>query len=67
MQVAAIAFSLLITAAIVAFRGQLRSLARYGYLGVFLISVLGNATVVLPVPSLAVVFAGGLRRCGACQ
>lgn len=59
MRVAAIVFSLLITAAIVAFRGQLRALARYGYVGVFLIGVLGNATVVLPVPSLAVVFAGG--------
>ncbi len=30
-----------------------------GYLGVFLISLLGNATVIFPVPSLAVVFAGG--------
>jgi len=59
MQVAAIIFSLLITATIIAFQGQLRALARYGYVGVFLISALGNATVVLPVPSLAVVFAGG--------
>ena len=30
-----------------------------GYLGVFVIAVLGNATVILPVPGLAVVFAGG--------
>ena len=59
MRIAAIVFSLCITAAIIAFRGQLRALARYGYVGVFLISVLGNATVVLPVPSLVVVFAGG--------
>lgn len=31
----------------------------YGYPGVFLISLIGNATVVLPVPSLAVTFAMG--------
>lgn len=59
LRVAAIVFSLLITAVIVASRNQLRALSHYGYLGVFLISVLGNATIVLPVPSLAVVFAGG--------
>lgn len=59
LRVAAILFSLFVTAAIILFRGQLRTLSRYGYLGVFLISVIGNATVVLPVPSLAVVFAGG--------
>jgi uncharacterized membrane protein YdjX (TVP38/TMEM64 family) len=51
--------SIAITAAILVYRNQLRELSRYGYLGVFLVSVLGNATVVLPVPSLAVVFAGG--------
>ena len=28
---------------------------RYGYLGVFVISLLGNATIILPAPSLAVV------------
>ncbi len=59
MRLAALAFSLLITALIVLFRNQLRALAHYGYLGIFLISALGNATVVFPVPSLAVVFAGG--------
>ena len=41
------------------FGDQLVDLRGYGYLGVFLISLLGNATVILPVPSLAVVFAGG--------
>jgi uncharacterized membrane protein YdjX (TVP38/TMEM64 family) len=58
-RILAIAFSLAITALIIALRDRLVALSGYGYLGVFLISVLGNATVVLPVPSLAVVFAGG--------
>lgn len=51
--------SLTITVLIVVFRRELAGLAGYGYVGVFLISLLGNATVILPVPSLAVVFAGG--------
>ena len=55
----ALALSLAITVAIVAMREQLAALRGYGYVSVFLISLLGNATVILPVPSLAVVFAGG--------
>jgi len=30
-----------------------------GYVGIFLVGILGNATVIFPVPSLAIVFAGG--------
>lgn len=55
----ALVVSLAITALIVIFRRELADLAGYGYVGVFFISLLGNATVILPVPSLAVVFAGG--------
>jgi len=55
----ALAFSVLITVAIIHYREQLVRLSTYGYLGVFLISVLGNATVLFPVPSLVAVFAGG--------
>jgi len=56
-------FSLLlavaITAAIIAFRDDLARFAAYGYIGVFIVSLVGNATVILPVPSLLAVFAGG--------
>lgn len=58
-QVLALAFSVLVTALILIFADELVKLEAYGYLGVFLISLLGNATVILPVPSLAVVFATG--------
>lgn len=58
-QILAIASSLIITALVLIFSGELAELAHYGYLGVFVVSALGNATVILPVPSLAVVFAGG--------
>jgi uncharacterized membrane protein YdjX (TVP38/TMEM64 family) len=57
--IAALAFSIIVTVSILVFRNEIVSLSHYGYLGVFVISLLGNATVILPVPSLAVVFAGG--------
>ena len=55
----ALAASLAITALVLIFTEELAELREYGYIGVFLISIVGNATVVLPTPSLAIVFAGG--------
>jgi membrane protein YqaA with SNARE-associated domain len=48
-----------ISAVIFAFRNQIAALAVIGYPGIFLVSLLGNATIVLPAPSLALVFAMG--------
>ena len=45
--------------AIAVFRDELARFERYGYAGVFLISLLGNATVIFPAPSLAFVLAMG--------
>lgn len=40
-----------------------RALQAYGYLGAFLISIFGGATIIVPVPMLAVVFAlGGVMK-----
>ena len=55
----AVVFAVVITSAIAFFRDELVRFEQYGYLGVFLISLLGNATVILPAPSLAVVFSMG--------
>jgi membrane protein YqaA with SNARE-associated domain len=55
----AVVLAAAITLAIVLFRDELARFERYGYPGVFLISLLGNATVILPAPSLAVVFGMG--------
>jgi membrane protein YqaA with SNARE-associated domain len=55
----ALAGALAITVLIFVYRGQLARFATYGYLGVFVISLIGNATVILPVPSLLGVFVGG--------
>ncbi len=59
IRILALLFSLGITVAIYLLRDHLVELRGFGYAGVFLISALGNATVIFPVPSLAIVFAGG--------
>jgi membrane protein YqaA with SNARE-associated domain len=48
-----------ISLAVFAFRDQLVHLAALGYVGIFLVSLLGNATIILPAPSLVLVFAMG--------
>jgi uncharacterized membrane protein YdjX (TVP38/TMEM64 family) len=49
----------LITAFMAIVRPDLRSLEAYGYLGVFGIMMVGNATVLLPMPGLVTVAAAG--------
>lgn len=48
-----------ISIVIVLFRDRLAGLGAYGYPGIFLVSLLGNATIILPAPSLMLVFAAG--------
>ena len=48
-----------LSVAIFFLRDQFARLASVGYGGIFLVSLLGNATIVLPAPSLALVFAMG--------
>lgn len=54
-----IALVVSISAAIFAFRDQFAALAAVGYPGIFLVSLLSSATIILPAPSLALVFAMG--------
>lgn len=51
--------SIVISGAIVYFRNDLDNLQGYGILGIFLISVLGNATVIIPAPVILSAFIGG--------
>jgi membrane protein YqaA with SNARE-associated domain len=51
--------TILMAAAIVYFGETLRALKGFGYVGAFVISILGGATIIIPVPMLAVVFALG--------
>lgn len=48
-----------ITIYIFSIRDHVRDFAAYGYPGIFLITLLANATVFLPAPGVAVVFAMG--------
>jgi len=49
--------------AVVYFWEEVRSLGQYGYLGAFGVSIFGSATVIIPVPMLAVQFAlGGVLK-----
>jgi membrane protein YqaA with SNARE-associated domain len=48
-----------ISVAVFVLRDQLVQLAALGYVGIFLVSLLGNATIILPAPSLVLVFAMG--------
>lgn len=48
-----------ITVYVYSIREQVEQFAQYGYFGAFLIMVIANATVILPAPGVAVVFAMG--------
>jgi membrane protein YqaA with SNARE-associated domain len=48
-----------ITATVLYLADEIQRFQAYGYPGIFAISLLGNATLILPAPSLAVVFAMG--------
>lgn len=51
--------SLLISIAIFLFRDYFKNLSTLGYFGIFLISVVGNATIIIPAPVVATALIGG--------
>ena len=51
--------TILMMVAVIYFRNEINSLQHWGYLGAFVISILGGATIIIPVPMLAVVFTLG--------
>jgi len=59
LQYAALVVALVITVVVYLLRDRLADFAQYGYLGIFLISMLGNATIILPVPTFLTAFLGG--------
>ena len=52
-------FAVTLSVIIFIFRDKLVNFESYGYLGIFVISVLGNATIILPVPVILTAFLGG--------
>lgn len=51
--------TILMVVAVVIWNEEIRELQQFGYLGAFIISILGGATIIIPVPALAVVFTLG--------
>lgn len=51
--------SIFISISIIYFRNELAKLTNLGYFGVFLINLVGSATIILPAPSLVATFIGG--------
>ena len=59
LRVAALAAVIAITAGLLSLGAEAERFAEYGYPGIFLVSLLANATVILPAPGLAVTFSMG--------
>jgi uncharacterized membrane protein YdjX (TVP38/TMEM64 family) len=59
LRVAGLILAVAITVTIYLLRDRLQAVAGYGYVGLFFISILGNATIILPVPTLLAAFLGG--------
>jgi membrane protein YqaA with SNARE-associated domain len=58
-RILALLFVIGVSVLIYVFRDQAEQLANYGYAGIFFLSILANATIILPAPGIAVVFAMG--------
>ena len=54
-----ILFAVAISVLVFVFRNKFVSLQNYGYLGLFVLSILGNATIILPFPTILSAFLGG--------
>ncbi len=59
LRILAIAAVIGITVYIYSIRNHVQDFAAYGYPGIFIVMLLANATVILPAPGVAVVFAMG--------
>lgn len=57
--IAGVLITILMAVAIVVYKDEVRELQNYGYFGAFFISILGGATIIVPVPMLAIVFTLG--------
>ncbi len=59
LRIGALVLAAAVTVVILAFSDRIAELKALGYVGAFLIMLVGNATVVFPVPGLVFVFAMG--------
>jgi uncharacterized membrane protein YdjX (TVP38/TMEM64 family) len=59
LRITAIVIVITISIFIYLIRDSAEQLAQYGYVGIFILSILANATLILPAPGIAIVFAMG--------
>lgn len=59
IKIVSLVFSILITVLIFIFKSSFLGLQGYGLFGLFILSIIGNATVILPVPVILSAFVGG--------
>jgi len=59
LRVLTLLFVVTIGVIIFIFRDRVQELASYGYIGIFLVALIANATILIPVPGIMVVFAMG--------
>lgn len=59
LRIAGLILAIAITITVYLLRDRLQDVAGYGYLGLFIISILGYATIILPVPTLLAAYLGG--------
>lgn len=59
IRILALLFVVLLTILLLQFRDQIKNLEAYGYPGIFLVSILANATVIIPLPGVVITSAMG--------
>jgi membrane protein YqaA with SNARE-associated domain len=59
LRLAGFGAAIAVTVAVFMWRDHLRDLGEYGYLGIFLLSVVGNATLLFPAPTFVTAYAAG--------
>lgn len=55
----ALVFAIILSIVIILNKDKFANLEGYGYLGIFVISVLGNSTIIVPAPVILTAFVGG--------
>lgn len=58
-KIALLGLSIIISLIVVLNKDSVAALSGYGYIGIFLISILGNATIVVPAPVILTALVGG--------
>jgi len=59
LQIAALVFVVALTAALILLRNKIPEMEKYGYPGIFVLSIIANATLILPIPGVLITSAMG--------